>query len=155
MTIQSNGYYSQGGGGPAAFHLHEELDERRDRNNDGKPESELNLILHRTGSLTLCFSGQPPSYVDLRTTVERISSKKNRVSCCDLHCLCISCTRFVFSLLNLCLHLSLNPPHPFIMTSNSLSPLTAFHQSSGIKSSGTQMPEMDVVSFDHTASSPV
>ena len=64
MTIQSNGYYSQGGGGPAAFHLHGELDEHRDRNNDGKPESELNLKLHRTGSLTLHFSGQPPSYVN-------------------------------------------------------------------------------------------
>ena len=51
----------------------------------------------------------------LATWMERISSKKNRVSCCDLHCLSIFCTRFAFSLLNLCLHLSQNPPHPFIM----------------------------------------
>ena len=114
MTMQSKGWpLLPRRRGLAAFHLHEELDERRDRNNDGRPESDFNLKIYGTGSLTLRFSGQPPSYVDLRTTVERISSKKNRVSCCDLHCLWISWTRFVFSLLNLCLHLSLNPPHTF------------------------------------------
>ena len=116
MTIQSKGWLLlPRSRGLAAFHLHEVLDERRERNNDGKPESEFNLKLHGTSSLTLRFSGQPPSCVDLRT-MESISSKKNRVSCCDLHCLWISCTRFAFSLLNLCLHLSLIfPTHPFIM----------------------------------------
>ena len=36
----------------AAFQLHEELDERRDRNK-GKPESEFNFNLYETRSLTL------------------------------------------------------------------------------------------------------
>lgn len=37
----------------AAFQLHEESDERRDRN-EGKPESEFNFNLYETRSLTLC-----------------------------------------------------------------------------------------------------
>ena len=76
MTMQSKGWLLlPRRRGLAAFHLHEELDERRDRNNDGRPESDFNLKIHGTGSLTLRFSGQPPSYVDLRT-MERISSEK-------------------------------------------------------------------------------
>ena len=54
-----------------AFQLHDELDERRDRN-DGKLESEFNMNLYGTRSLTLRFSYQP--YVDLRT-METISSR--------------------------------------------------------------------------------
>ena len=77
MTMQSKGWLLlPRRRGLAASNLHEELDERRDKNNDGRPESDFNF-----------FGGQPPSYVDLRT-MERISSKKkNRVACCDLHCL--------------------------------------------------------------------
>ena len=79
MTIQSKGWLLlPRRRGLAAFHLHEELNEGRERNNDGKPDSsEFNLKLHGTSSLTLRFSGQPPSYVDLRT-MERISAKKKQ-----------------------------------------------------------------------------
>ena len=95
------------------------MDERRDRNKDGKPEFEFNLKLHGTGSLTLNLHFvlvvnhlAMSIYGQWRGSLP----KKNKVSCCDLHCLWISCTRFAFSLLNLCLHLSLNfPTHPFIM----------------------------------------
>ena len=152
MTMQSKGrLLLPRRRGLAASNLHEELDECRDRNNDGRPESDFNLKIHGTGSLTLRFSGQPPSYVDLRTM--DLFQKKNRVFCCDCIAL-ISCTRFAFSLLNLCLHLSLNPPHTFNDVKLFISP----HSISSILGSqilGPQMPEMDVVSFDHTASSPV
>jgi hypothetical protein len=60
----------------APFHLHEELDERRDRNDD-KPESEVQLELTwDSSSLTLRFSGQPFGYVDLVRTMETMSFKK-------------------------------------------------------------------------------
>ena len=57
MTMQSKGWLLlPRRRGLAASNLHEELDERRDKNNDGRPESDFNF-----------FSGQPPSYVDLCT----------------------------------------------------------------------------------------
>ena len=75
MTMQSKGWLLlPRRRGLAASNLHEELDQRRDRNNDGRPKSDFNLKIYGTGSLTLRFSGQPPNYVDLRT-MERISSK--------------------------------------------------------------------------------